>query len=61
MLYDKIQHKGWGRVANTARGEEYMVLLLICWFCVGGLVSIFCSDGSGALLLGRLVLQVDEP
>ena len=34
----------------------YTVLLLICWFCVGGLVSIFCSDSSGAMLLGRLVL-----
>ena len=21
VLYDKIQHEGWGRVANTARGE----------------------------------------
>ena len=39
---------------------EYMVLLLICWFCVGGLISIFCSYGGGAMLLGRLVLQVDE-
>ena len=47
MLYDKIQHEGWGRVANTTRGEaeccyfiiqhEYTVLLLICWVCVGGL------------------------
>ena len=59
VLYDKIQHEGWGRVANTARGEaeccichetvprvlyfivqhEYTVLLLICWCCVGGLIT----------------------
>ena len=26
VLYDKIQHEGWGRVANTARGEaEYCI------------------------------------
>ena len=43
VLYFIVQH-------------EYTVLLLICWFCVGGLVSIFCSDGGGAMLLGRLVL-----
>ena len=60
MLYDKIQHEGWGRVANTARGEaeccichettprvlyfivqhEYTVLLLICWCCMGGLITL---------------------
>ena len=60
VLYDKIQHEGWGLVANTARGEaeccichetpprvlyfivqhEYTVLLLICWFCVGGLLVL---------------------
>ena len=40
--------------------HEYTVLLLICWFCVGELVSIFCSDGSGAMLLGRLVLYVSR-
>ena len=43
VLYDKIQHKGWGQVANTAQGEvqhEYTVLLLICWFCVGGLLVL---------------------
>ena len=59
VLYDKIQHEGWGRVANTARGEaeccichkttprvlyfivqhKYTVLLLICWCCVGGLIT----------------------
>ena len=59
MLYDKIQHEGWGRVENTARGEaeccichkttprvlyfivqhKYTVLLLICWCCVGGLIT----------------------
>ena len=49
VLYDKIQHKGWGRMAQ----HKYTVLLLICRFCVG---DIFCSDGSGAMLLGRLVL-----
>ena len=57
-LDDKIQHEGWGRVANTAQGEaeccichkttprvlyfivqhKYVVLLLICWCCVGGLI-----------------------
>ena len=60
VLYDKIQHEGWGRVANTAQGEaeccishetpprvlyfivqhEYTVLLLIFWFCVGGLITV---------------------
>ena len=59
VLYDKIQHEEWGRVANTARGEaeccichkttprvlyfivqhKYTVLLLICWCCVGGLIT----------------------
>ena len=67
MLYDKIQHEGWGRVANTARGEaecyicyeipprvlyfiiqhEYTVLLLICWFCVGGLIAFASNLGLG--------------
>ena len=27
VLYDKIQHEGWGRVANTARGEAE------CYIC----------------------------
>ena len=64
VLYDKIQHEGWGRVANTARGEaeccichettpqvlyfivqhEYTVLLLICWCCVGGLITLTQSS-----------------
>ena len=64
VLYDKIQHEGWGRVANTARGEaecctchettprvlyfivqhEYTVLLLICWCCVGGLITSTRSE-----------------
>ena len=59
MLYNKIQHKGWGQVANIARGKveccichettprvlyfivqhEYTVFLLICWCCVGGLIT----------------------
>ena len=54
-----MQHKGWGRVANTAQGKaeccicyktqhrvlyfivqhEYTVVLLICCFCVGGLIA----------------------
>ena len=56
-----ICHETPPRVMYFIIQHEYTVLLLICWFCVGGLVSIFCSDGSGVFLLGRLVLQVDEP
>ena len=39
VLYNKKQHEGWGFMANTALGkqQEYTVLLLICWVCVGGL------------------------
>ncbi len=60
MLYDKIQHEGWGRVANTARGEVYGAFtdLLVLR---GRISKYFCSEGSGEMLLGRLVLQVDEP
>ena len=67
VLYDKIQHKGWNPVANTAWGEaeccichktpprvlyfiiqhEYMVLLLICWFCVGELITSALNLGLG--------------
>ena len=61
MLYDKIQHKGWGWVATAKYSKrrsqvlhlprdptrllyyivqhKYMVLLLICWFCMGGLIA----------------------
>ena len=54
VLYNKIQHEGWGRVANTARGEygAFTDLLVLR----GRISKYFCSHGSGAMLLGRLVL-----
>ena len=61
VLYEKIQHEGWGRVANTARGEyhEYIVLLLICCFCVGGLLvlscAIHCEELNSTLYEGRII------
>ena len=81
VLYDKIQHEGWGRVANTARGEaeccichetpprvlyfivqhEYTVLLLICWFCVGGLLVLFRREVLDMMPLGKLGLLFNAP
>ena len=60
VLYEKIQHEGWGRVANTARGKhEYMVLLLICWFCVGGLLvfSMVRNSQYESFRQGRVVMM----
>ena len=81
MLYEKIQHEGWGRVANTARGEaeccichetpprvlyfivqhEYTVLLLICWFCVGGLLVLIRRKELDTMPLGKLELLFNAP
>ena len=84
MLYNKILHEGWGRVANTVQGKaeccichetpprvlyfivqhKYMVLLLICWFCVGGLITsawTWVWDNGFTKILNKLTEPVISP
>ena len=53
MLYDKMQHKAKlsavfaTRPHQSAAFYQYMVLVLICWFCVGGLIASALNLGLG--------------
>ena len=41
--------------------HEYTVLLLICWFCVGGLLVLFLREELDMMFLGKLGLLFNAP